>query len=159
MNRRTFFTFATAAAFGAASFAAHPQAQTTPTSAGTWDLDIAASKSTDPMPKAIERTYEVTATSEKLTGTITTLDGKQIPIGFTATLDGKDTPYKAPGFDAVALTPAGPLTMSFETKLGGKIVLSGTRVISADGKTMTFNQKGINAAGQPFEATMVYRRR
>jgi hypothetical protein len=160
MNRRTFFTFATAATLGVALFAVHPQAQTTPTSAGTWDLDVAASKSTDPMPKSIVRTYEVTGTTEKLTGTIVNAEGKTIPIAFTATLDGKDSPSTTtPGADTLVLTQVDALTMSYVNKLAGKEVASGTRVLSPDGKTMTFMQKGTNAAGKPFESTMVYRRR
>ena len=159
MNRRTIITWSAIATFGLATLSLGQSAYAAdPTSAGTWVLNIAKSTSTDPMPKSITRTYEVTATSEKLTGTIVTADGKTIPISFTATLDGKDSPFQSPGVDTVALTKVDALTTSFVTKLAGKQVITGTRVLSQDGKVMTFTQKGVNAAGKPVESTMVYDR-
>jgi hypothetical protein len=159
MNRRTIITWSAIATFGLATLSLGQSAYAAdPTSAGTWVLNIAKSTSTDPMPKSITRTYEVTATSEKLTGTIVTADGKTIPISFTATLDGKDSPFQSPGVDTVALTKVDALTTSFVTKLVGKQVITGTRVLSQDGKVMTFTQKGVNAAGKPVESTMVYDR-
>ena len=159
MNRRTILTWSAIATFGLATLSLGQSAYAAdPTSAGTWVLNIAKSTSTDPMPKSITRTYEVTATSEKLTGTIVTADGKTIPISFTATLDGKDSPFQSPGVDTVALTKVDALTTSFVTKLAGKQVITGTRVLSQDGKVMTFTQKGVNAAGKPVESTMVYDR-
>jgi hypothetical protein len=160
MNRRTILTLSAIATLGFATLSfGQPAHAADPTSAGTWDLNIAKSKSTDPMPKSITRTYEVTGTSEKLTGTIVTADGKTIPILFTATLDGKDSAFQSPGVDTLALTKVDALTISYVTKLAGKQVATGTRVLSQDGKVMTFTQKGINPAGQPFESTLVYDRR
>jgi hypothetical protein len=160
MNRRNFLALSSIATFyvallpfGQSAYAADP------TSAGTWELNVAKSKSTDPMPKSITRTYEPTETTEKMTGTVVTADGKTIPISFTATLDGKDVPNKAPGADTLSLTRVDALTITFVSKLAGKPVLTGTRVISKDGKTMTFEQKGTNAAGAPVESTMVYDKR
>ena len=65
MNRRTIITLSALATFGLATLCLGQSANAAdPTSAGTWELNIAKSKSTDPMPKSITRTYEVTATSE-----------------------------------------------------------------------------------------------
>ena len=158
MNRR--LALSALAALGIAALSTTtPTYAADPTSAGTWELNVGASKNTAPMPKSITRTYEVTGSSEKLTGTIVTADGKSIPINFTATLDGKDSPFQSPGVDALALTKVDALTVSYVTKLAGKQVATGSRVLSADGRTMTFNQKGLNAAGAPSESTMVYNRR
>lgn len=158
MNRR--IALSAIAAFGLALLSPNTQVfAADATSAGTWELNIAKSKSTDPMPKSITRSYEVTGTTEKLTGTIVTADGKTIPISFTATLDGKDNPFQSPGVDALALTTVDAWTTSYVTKLAGKQMSSGRRVISKDGKMMTFEQKGVNAAGAPFESTLVYDRR
>ena len=105
-------------------------------------------------------TYEATANTEKLTGTIVTADGKSIPIAFTANVDGTDTPSTTtPGSDTLVFTRVDALTISYVNKLAGKEVASGTRVPSQDGKTMTFMQKRTNAAGKPFESTMVYDKR
>ena len=153
MNRR--LALSALAALGIAALSATlPTHAADPTIAGTWDLDVAKSKSTDAMPKSITRSYEVTGSSEKLTGTIITADGKSIPINFTATLDGKDSRFQSPGVDALALTKVDALTVSYVTKLAGKQVATGSRVLSADGRTMTFNQKGLNPAGAPFESTI-----
>ena len=161
MNRRTIIALCAIATFGlATSWFGQPAHAADPTSAGTWELNIAKSKSTDPMPKSIVRTYEPTGITEKLTGTIVNAEGKTIPVAFTATLDGKDYPSTStPGADTLALTRVDALTISYVNKLAGKEVASGTRVLSQDGKTMTFMQKGTNAAGKPFESTMVYDRR
>ena len=160
MNRRTILTLSAIATFGLATLSLGPPARAAdPTIAGTWELNVAASKSTDPMPKSTTRTYEVVGNSEKMTGTIVTADGKTIPIGFTASLDGKDSPSTSPGVDTVVLTPVDPLTVNYVTKLAGKVVLTGSRVMSKDGKVMTLTAKGVNAAGKPLESTMVYDRR
>ena len=127
--------------------------------AGTWELNAAASKSTDPMPKSVTRIYEVVGNTEKLTGSIVTVDGRTIPLSFTATLDGKDSPSQNPGVDTLVLTPVDAFTVKFHTKLKGDVVYTGTRVMSADGKTMTLWTKGLNPAGKPFESTMVFDRR
>ena len=158
MNRRTFISLT--AALGLAALSISPSAQAAdPTIVGTWELNVAASKNTDPMPKSITRTYEIVGNSEKLTGTIVTADGKAIAIGFTATLDGKDTPFQNPGADTIVLTRVDALTVSFTNKLAGKVMLSGRRVMTADGKTMSIESKGVNAAGKPVESSMVYDRR
>jgi hypothetical protein len=160
MNRRSILAMSAIATFGLAMLSlGQPAHAADPTSAGTWDLNIAKSKSTDPLPKSITRTYEVTGTTEKMTGLITTADGKTIPIAFTATPDGKDIPYQGAGVDTLALTKVDALTISYVNKLAGKQVATGTRVLSQDGRVMTFTQKGINAAGQPYESTSVYDRR
>ena len=161
MNRRTIIIRLTAiATLGLATVSLGTAASAAdPTIVGTWELNVAASKNTDPMPKSTTRIYEIVGNAEKMTGTIVTADGKTISIGFTATLDGKDTPYQNPGFDTVVLTPVNALTVNFTTKLAGKIVTTGTRVLSNDGKNMTLSSKGVNAAGKPLESTMVYDRR
>jgi hypothetical protein len=103
MKRRTIFTLSVIATFGLslAAWAADP------TIAGTWELNVVASKSTDPMPKSSTRTYEVIGNTEKLTGSVVTADGKTIPLGFTATLDGKDSPSQNPGADTLVLATIG----------------------------------------------------
>jgi hypothetical protein len=160
MNRRSILTSSVISALGWTLLGAGDSALAAdPTIAGTWELNVAASKSTDPMPKSITRVYEIIGNSEKLTGTVVTADGKTIPIGFTATLDGKDSPSHNPGVDTVVLTPIDAFRVDYVTKLKDKVVYSGTRILSNDGKSMTLTAKGLNLAGQPMEQTMVYDRR
>ena len=155
MKRRTILTLSAIATFGLspAAWAADP------TIAGTWELNVADSKSTDPMPKSATRTYEVIGNTEKLTGSVVTAGGKTIPLGFTATLDGKDSPSQNPGVDTLVITPIDALTVNFVTKRDGKIMYSGTRVLSKDGKVMTLTTSGLNPAGKAVESTMVFDRR
>jgi hypothetical protein len=160
MNRRILVTLSAMAILGLATFAGLRPAQAAePTVAGNWELNVAASKSTDPMPRSATRNYEIIGNSEKLTGSVVTADGKTIPLGFTATLDGRDSPSQNPGVDTLVLTPVDALTVKFVTKLKGEVVYAGTRVLSPDGKTMTLWTKGTNPAGKPFESTMVFDRR
>ena len=162
MNRRTLLTQSAIATFGLATLFLGPPARAAdPTIAGTWELNVAASKSSDPMPKSTTQTYEVVGTSEKMTGTIVTADGKTILIGFVATeaTDGKDIPYQFPGDDTLVLTSLDAWTALFQTKLKGNLVTGGSRVMSKDGKVMTLTTMGVNAAGKPLMSTMVYDRR
>jgi len=160
MNRRTILTLSAIVPSALATLCPGQSARAAdPTIAGMWELNVAASKSTDPMPKSASRIYEIIGNSEKLSGTVVTADGKTIPIGFTGTLDGKDSPSQNPGVDTVVLTPVDALTVNFVTKLGGKVQYTGTRVLSKDGKVMTLTTKGVNPAGKPVESTMVYDRR
>jgi hypothetical protein len=57
------------------------------------------------------------------------------------------------------ITPVDALTVNFVTKRDGKIMYSGTRVLSKDGKVMTLTIKGLNPAGKAVESTMVFDRR
>jgi hypothetical protein len=46
-----------------------------------------------------------------------------------------------------------------DAKNAGKVVFTGTRVISKDGKVMTISGKGTNAKGEPLEFIMVFDKR
>jgi len=160
MKRRTILVLSAIATFGLATLSPGQSARAAdPTIAGTWELNVAASKSTDPMPKSATRTYEIIGNSEKLTGSVVTADGKTIPLGFTATLDGKDSASQNPGVDTVVLTPVDALTVNFVTKREGNVMYTGTRVLSQDGNVMTLFAKGLNEAGNPVESMMVFDRR
>lgn len=130
-----------------------------PTVAGTWELNVAKSKSTSPMPKSQTRTYEVDGVRETMTAKGVDAQGKETFTQFTATTDGKDSPFKAPGADTIALTRVDAWTNSYVAKNAGKVVWSGTRTISKDGKTMTITAKGSDAAGKPRDDTQVFDRR
>ena len=59
----------------------------------------------------------------------------------------------------LALTQVDASTVNFVAKSAGKVVFTGSRAISKDGKEMTIASKGTNAAGKPFERTSVYDKR
>jgi hypothetical protein len=57
------------------------------------------------------------------------------------------------------VTPVDTFTATFTLKKAGKVVFTGTRVISKDGKTLTIPLKGTDATGQPVESTLVFDKR
>jgi len=128
---------------------------------GTWELNVA--KSTfrpGPPPKSWTRVYEASGENVKYTDSTVAADGKVDVSGWTGGYDGKD--YPAPGspdFDAQAVKASNPFRATFTLKKAGKVVGSGTRVISRDGKVMTIRLKLTNAKGQTFNNIRVFEKR
>ena len=145
------------AAFGVV----HLAAQTADPLVGTWELSIAKSKySPGPAPKSQTRTYVVAGQDIKATSKGVDADGKPTSAEWTVNYDGKDRP--ATGFadlDALSLKRIDAFTVEFTQKKAGKVVATGTRVISKDGKVMTITTKGTNATGQAFNDVQVFEKR
>ena len=97
MKRRAIFTVAAFLMLGQPTFAADP------TIAGTWELNVAASKTTNPMPKSGTRTYTVDGNTEKMTASVVTADGKTLQEGFAATIDGKEYPFQSSVTDGIMI--------------------------------------------------------
>jgi ketosteroid isomerase-like protein len=129
--------------------------------AGTWELNVARSKySPGPPPRSQTRTYEVTGQQVRSVQKGIDAEGKPTLVQFTANYDGKDYPYSgSPDYDTVALTRVDNFTASFTQKRAGNGALTGTRVISQDGKAMTISGKGTNAKGQPTDIMLVFEKR
>lgn len=136
-------------------------AQVADPEAGTWELNVAKSKLTPgPLPRSQTRTYEVTGQQLRSVQKGVDAEGKPTLVQFTANYDGKDYPYTgSPDFDTLALTRVDKFTVSFTQKRAGKVALTGTRVISKDGRTMTISGKGTNAKGQPMGFMFVFEKR
>ena len=145
------------AAFGVV----HLAAQTADPLVGTWELNIAKSKySPGPAPKSETRTYVVAGQDIKATLKGVDAEGKPTSAEWTVNTDGKDRP--ATGFadlDALSLQRIDAFTVEFTQKKAGKVVGTGTRVISKDGKVMTITTKGTNAKGQAFNDVQVFEKR
>ena len=58
--------------------------------------------------------------------------------------------------DARSYKVVNATTLAFETKKAGKVLLSGTIVVSADGKSRTVASSGTNAKGEKVTQTAVY---
>jgi hypothetical protein len=127
--------------------------------AGTWELNVAKSKSTGTLPASQTRTYEVTGKQEKMVLKGVDAQGKPMAGEFTANRDSKDYPFGQPGADMLSLTPVDATRTNFSLKNEGKVVGTGTRVISTDGKTMTLSSKRTDAAGKIQESTLVFDKR
>ena len=128
---------------------------------GTWELNVAKSKySPGPGPKSETRTYvaagqEIKASSKGIDGT-----GKATEVSWTLTYDGKDRPETGnPDADTLAVKRVNASTTEFTQKRAGKVVISGTRTISHDGKVMTIKTKGTNAGGQTINNVEVFEKR
>jgi hypothetical protein len=126
--------------------------------AGTWNLDVA--KSTfmpGPAPKSETRTYKETPQGTELTWKSVGADGKVINVQATIHYDGKDHPVTgSPNFDTLNATMVDSHTVKSVQKKGGKEIGHSTRVVSADGKTLTLTSKGTGADGHPYDNVQVY---
>jgi hypothetical protein len=87
-------------------------------------------------------------------------DGKKMSMHLTIKYDDKDYPITG---NPDAETGAGKVidahTTDFTLKRGGKVVGTVHRVVSADGKTLTVNNKGTHADGKAYEDTLVFHKK
>jgi hypothetical protein len=76
---------------------------------------------------------------------------------YTAQYDGKDAPVTGnPDADTIVMKRVSARVTETVYKKGGKVTLTNTRTVSADGKTLTVTQTGTNAQGQKVNNTLVY---
>ena len=125
---------------------------------GTWKLNLAKSKfSPGPSPKSQTITYEAVGQGVKFTAKGTNAEGKPIDSQLTGNYDGKYYPITGnPDVDTVALKRIDANTVEITRKKAGKVVSTGTRVASKDGKTLTLTENGVNAKGEKISNTLVY---
>jgi hypothetical protein len=98
---------------------------------------------------------EIKATSKGVDGT-----GKATTGAWTVVYDGKDRPMSGnPDADMLSLKRVDAYSSEFTQKKGDKVVMTGTRSISKDGKVMTITTKGTNAKGQPVNDVEVFEKR
>jgi hypothetical protein len=64
-----------------------------------------------------------------------------------------------PDADMLSVKQTDPYTTEFTQKRAGKVVMTGTRAISRDGKVMTITTKGTNAKGQTVNDVEVFEKR
>src|SRR5215510_2708964 len=127
---------------------------------GTWKLNLAKSKfSPGPPLQSLTLTYEAVGKGFKATIKYTDAEGKPINFQYTANYDGKDNPVTGnPDWDTQAWKRIDAYTSETTRKKAGKVVSTGTRVASKDGKTLTITEKGVNAKGEKISNTLVYDR-
>lgn len=125
---------------------------------GTWTLNVAKSKyNPGPPPKSLTSTWEAAGQGVKVTTKGVDAEGKPTASQWTANYDGKDYPVTGqPAWDAAALKRIDAYTVEFTRKRGGKVVQTGTYVVSKDGKTRTSTAKGINAKGEKISNVTVW---
>ena len=123
---------------------------------GTWKLNVAKSKFSGTAPKSGTRMYTESADGTTLDQKLVGADGKEMSMHATLTYDGKDHPITSnPDADSVTSKAIDAHTSDFTLKMGGKVVGSVHRVVSADGKMLTVRNKGTHADGKTYDDTLV----
>ena len=127
---------------------------------GTWRLNVANSKFTPgPAPKTSSVTFS--AAGQGVKAVIDTLgaDGSKVHWEYTANFDGKAYPVTGnPDGDMVVARRINPNSIETSYTLKGKATTVNTRVVSADGKTLTVTTVGTNAQGQKVNNVQVFER-
>ena len=124
---------------------------------GTWKLNVAKSKFSGTAPKSATRVYSESADGTALDQKTVGSDGKEMSMHVTVVYDGKDHPITGnPDADSGAAKVIDAHTTDFTLKRGGKVVGSVHRVVSADGKTLTVNNKGTHVDGKTYDDTLVF---
>ena len=145
---------------------------------GTWVLNVAKSTfSPGPAPQSDSCTYVMEGLATKVTSkgaskpmtymtvrqeikatsTVVDVEGKTTTREWTIVYDGKERPVTGdPDVDTLALRRIDAFTTEFTQKRAGRVAITGTRVISRDGKVMTITTEGINAKGQRINDVSVF---
>ena len=150
------------ALIGAVALTMTISAQGTDPASGTWELNLAKSKfvPASQAPRSQTRTYQVKGDQETARHTGVDAQGKPTLIEFTASYDGKDHPLKGyADWDSISMKRIDAYTTDFTQSRGGKPTLSGRRVVSKDGKTMTITAKGTTAKGEAVDNSIVLEKR
>lgn len=128
---------------------------------GTWELNLEKSKfNPGPPPKSKTRTYEVNGLQEKMIASTTDAQGNTTIHKFSATRDGKEYPYEGwPMAETVSLMPVDASSVTYSMKTAGKVVVTGTRAVSNDGKMLTISVKFTTAKGQEVDNIEVFDKR
>ena len=125
---------------------------------GTWQLNVSKSKFTPgPAPKSETRTYSQSGPSITLVIKRVGADGNEMTSQATYQLDGKDYPWTGdPSVDSLSVKQVDSNTVKFTQNKAGKVVSTGSRTVSQDGKTLTLKSKGTTAKGEKSENVGVF---
>jgi len=126
---------------------------------GTWKLNVANSKVTDPsaMPKSL--IYKAVAIDNGIKDIFDGVDaeGKAFHMEAPAIYDGKDHPIKGdPRADMLSIRRIDANTVLVVIKKAGKAISKLQITVSKDGKTRTVAGNSITPKGQPYSGTFVY---
>ena len=131
-------------------------------SIGTWKMNFDKSRfpaAVATRPKGVWIEYEAIEGGVKATTRAELPDGRKVTGGYTAKYDGKDYPVTGATTDSISIRQIDANTFFVEEKkTGGKRHTQGQKVISPDGKTMTFTLEGTDDEGKPIKAMYVYER-
>jgi hypothetical protein len=104
---------------------------------GTWQLNLAKSKLSPPVPRSVVSYIECGGKSASVREDIVDATGQRQTATVKAAFDGKDYPIVgSPLADAVSYQRIDSHTLKGTRKKGGKVPVYETVVVSPDGKTM-----------------------
>lgn len=126
--------------------------------AGMWMLNVAKSKySPGPAPKSQMLTIAAAGQGVHVKTESVGVDGSKTTTEYTANFDGKEMPIQGtPNTDTVSLKRVNANTVERTDRKAGKVTVTITRVLSADGKTLTITTKGTSRQGQAINNVAVY---
>lgn len=133
-------------------------------SLGTWERNIAKSKTSGQVPNPYTSQTQVREAVDggvKVTMTGTRKDGTAVKGGYTAKYDGAPVPATGTAnYDTISVKQINADTLSFDTKkTGTKYHVTGRTVVSKDGKTLTTTGKGVGDDGKPMTLSIVYNKK
>jgi hypothetical protein len=125
---------------------------------GTWTLNVPKSQTAYRSGRTI---VEADGDGIRTTADMVSGDGTAYHFTWTAKYDGKDNPVLGAspygsGVHSIALTRIDSHTAKIVTRLDGKVTITQTLVVSADGKTRTIHTTGTDREGHPVNSTAVY---
>ncbi len=124
---------------------------------GTWKLNEAKSKLAPGTPKNTTVTYEMAGDQIKVTVDGTDADGKSSHTSWTGKFDGKDYALTGdPTADMRSYKKEGKDTLQMTNTKAGKVTVTGTVIVAADGKTRTVTTTWTDAKGAKVTSTAVY---
>jgi hypothetical protein len=130
---------------------------------GTWELNLEQS-TFSPGPAPRQQTLTFQEKGPQWMALIQGFDASGKPINLDAnnlmiTFDGRDHPTPTSDYETTAWKAVDDYKYLVTRKKAGKVVMTSTNILSADGKTMTITTIGQNAAGQSVHNVRVYDKR
>jgi len=125
---------------------------------GTWKVNLSKSTySPGPAPKSAINKFEPWEDGMKATIDIVDGQGNKIHSEAAVKFDGRDYPITgSPIADAVSVKRINERQTDIVWKRGGKAVMTGKSVISADGRTTNVTQTGTDPQGRSVNNVIVY---
>lgn len=148
--------FATTLAAAAIAAALAGQAQAPSPWIGAWDLDPAQSEYRAG-PSAARETITIVPYSGayKIAINRTDLGGRTVQTETTARFDGTDVPASGFGVPTTrAFTTVDDRTFEIAEKVNGLVTLQRRAAVSADGRTLTLTEHGVDEGGQNVDAVL-----
>ncbi len=124
---------------------------------GIWKLNEANSKLNPAAGKNLTVVYAAAGNNVKVVIDGVDKDGKPTHNEWSGMFNGKDYPVTGDsGSDTRSYKRVDDRTLEFAVKKGGKVTISGTIVLSADGKSRTVAASGTDSSGNKVTGTAVY---